>query len=186
MANPYKKGAIIACNFPRNEAPDAAGPVTRPCLILGSFPNPKAPGQTMIITAYGTTQKKKANLSFEISISDPAAIIEANLIRPTRFTLNRLRILPLTKEYFPSVGTDKEIIGMLSASDGRQLASYLDRIAMHCDELNFFRPRDAIEKGQRFDPFMIDAYMIKELDGLKRHKAQSVSRGRLFRRSGKN
>ena len=186
MANPYKKGAIIACNFPRNETPDAPGPVTRPCLILGSFPNPKVPGETLVITAYGTTQKKKANLSFEISIADPEAIAKANLIRPTRFTLNRLRILPLTKEYFPSVETEKEVIGYLSADDGRQLAAYLDRIAMHCAELNFFRPRDAIEKGQRFDPFTIDAYMIKELDGLKRHKAQSVSRGRLYRRSGKN
>lgn len=165
-----KRGDILSCNFPLNEAPDAPGPQSRPSLVLGSFPNSRNRNVMMVIIAYGTSRTSRVNLGSEIKISTLEQMKACSLHRPTRFTLNRLRILPFTPEYFDHTIGETPFIGALAPSEMSQLSRHLDMLAGHAEELNFFRPKEAMASGKRFDPNVVDAFMKRELTGIQKIK----------------
>tara|TARA_Y100000815_G_C13300283_1_gene484388 strand:+ start:508 stop:1191 length:684 start_codon:yes stop_codon:yes gene_type:complete len=178
-----KKGTILSCFFPMNETPDVPGPQARPALVLGTFPSPRDKEVTMIIVAYGTSRKTRSHLGFEIKIDTPEAMTQACLHRPTRFTLNRLRILRYDTHFFDFDEAGSCEIGSLPAPQMATLSSYLDDLSQHSEELNFFRPAEAIKKGMSFDPAKVDNYMKKELTGIQMIRRQRARRNRLYRRA---
>lgn len=177
------KGAILSCFFPMNEAPDQPGPQARPALVLGTFPNPRDRDVTMVIVAYGTSRKTRSHLGFEIRIDSPEEMAQACLHRPTRFTLNRLRILKLDRDFFDFGLAETPVIGHLPPAKMAALSTYLDDLSQHAEELNFFRPAEAIKKGLSFDPLKVDSYMKKELTGIQMIRRQRTRRNRLYRRA---
>jgi len=182
MTQSPKRGSILSCFFPMNESQRLPGPQARPCLVLGTFPNPAKRNITMAIVAYGTSRKTRANFGFEIRIDTEEKLKQTGLHRETRFTLNRMRILPYTEEYFDFSGSGEGVIGSLPPIEMKSLAAHLDEIAHHSDELNFFRPKDAIQKGRRFDPEQVDEYMRRELTGTQiLRKRRESSRSGLYR-----
>jgi hypothetical protein len=177
-----KRGSIVSCRFPLNENPEIAGPSARPCMVLGVFPNPRNKREKMVIVAYGTSRKTRAKLGYEIRISNPDDMISCNLRRPTRFTLNRMRILPLTDEFFSYGSNGTPVMGNIPNSVMSALNFHLDKLATHSDELNFFRPKEAIAKGRIFDPQQIDKFMKEKMTGLERVPAQGRVRRGLYGR----
>jgi mRNA-degrading endonuclease toxin of MazEF toxin-antitoxin module len=177
-----KRGSIVSCRFPLNENPDIAGPSARPAMVLAVFPNPRNKSEKMVIVAYGTSRKTRAKLGYEIRISNSDDMISCNLHRPTRFTLNRMRILPFTNEFFTYGSNGTPVIGNIPNSVMSALNFHLDKLATHADELNFFRPKEAIKKGKTFDPQQIDNFMKEKMTGLERIPTQGRVRRGLYGR----
>lgn len=107
----FQRGAIVSCFFPLSEAPDLPGPTARPALVVGVFFD-RLDRRWKVIVAYGTSRKTRANSGFEIRINHPESLALAGLNRPTRFTLSRMRVLPLTPGYFNPNG-DGPVLGVL-------------------------------------------------------------------------
>jgi hypothetical protein len=183
MNNIPKKGTILSCFFPMNETPDEPGPQARPALVLGTFPSPQDRSVTKVIVAYGTSRKTRSHLGFEIKIDKPEEMEQACLHRPTRFTLNRLRILTYDDAYFDFAESGTPVIGMIPPAQMGSLNAYLDELSQHSEELNFFRPAEAIKKGMTFDPAKVDSYMKRELTGIQMIKRLRPRRSRLYRRA---
>ena len=183
MDNVPGKGTILSCFFPLNESPETPGPIARPALILGSFRSPKDKSTPMVIVAYGTSRKARANLGLEIRVASIAKKVETGLHRPTRFTLNRLRILPYNSQYFDFSVGGSPVIGMLSHEDNRALTSYLDQLSDHSDQLNFFRPKEALANGKTFDMEEVDSYMKENMTGVQLIKAKGPRRRNIYRRA---
>lgn len=180
------RGSVLSCYFPMNENPDIPGPQARPCLVLGSFPNPKNREQRMLIMAYGTSRKSRANFGFEVRIDTEEKMKATGLHRPTRFTLNRLRILPLGPEYFEYTTTGTPYLGEIPFEEKNALAGYLGDLAHHADELNFFRPKEAIAKGLVFNPIAVDEYMKQKLNGVQILRNKRGAPRNIYRRSRLN
>ena len=92
-------GSIVSCYFPLTEKPDEPGPVARPALIVKTFFD-RTEGIWKAAVAYGTSRTSRANAGFEIRITREEGIARAGLHRATRFTLSRMRILPLNDAFF--------------------------------------------------------------------------------------
>lgn len=108
----YKKGAVLSCYFPLAEKPDKAGPVARPALLVRAFFD-HDDGIAKAIVAYGTSRQTRANAGFEIRVGQPQGMAAAGLNMPTRFTLSRMRILPLNREFFSFGEHGSPVLGHL-------------------------------------------------------------------------
>jgi hypothetical protein len=64
------------------------------------------------VVAYGTSRRTRANTGFEIRMNQEASLQKAGLHRPTRFTMSRMRILPLDMRFF-SCSDDTPVLGYL-------------------------------------------------------------------------
>jgi len=106
-----KKGAVVSCYFPLTESPNEPGPVARPALVVQVFFDRIDRGWKAVL-AYGTSRRTRANTGFEVRMNREDSLIKAGLHRPTRFTLSRMRILPLDKAFFDFNG-DTPILGYL-------------------------------------------------------------------------
>lgn len=107
----FQRGAIVSCFFPLSEDPNQPGPTARPALVVGVFFD-RIERRWNAIVAYGTSRKTRANSGFEIRINHPESLALAGLNRPTRFTLSRMRVLPLTPGYF-NPGSGSPVLGVL-------------------------------------------------------------------------
>lgn len=128
-----KRGAVVSCFFPLSEEPDKPGPTARPALVIGVF-HDRIDQQWKAIVAYGTSRKTRANTGYEVRINHPESLAMAGLARPTRFTLSRMRILPVNDAYFNSV--DGNIVtGCLDSSLQNRLDQTCELLASVADPL---------------------------------------------------
>lgn len=122
----FRRGAIASCYFPLAEAPTEPGPTARPALVVGIFLD-RADSIRKAIVAYGTSRKTRANMGYQIRVSHPAALKHAGLKTETRFTLSRMRMVPINADYF-NMNTGNPVSGLLEDA----LLEKLDRL---CNDL---------------------------------------------------
>jgi hypothetical protein len=106
-----QKGAVVSCYFPLTENPNEPGPVARPALVVQVFFD-RIERIWKAVLAYGTSRRTRANTGYEVRMNREDSLIKAGLHRPTRFTLSRMRILPLDKAFFDFNG-DTPVLGYL-------------------------------------------------------------------------
>jgi len=131
---PLKKGDVVSCRFPLAETPNTPGPTARPALVVATFLD-RETNTHMAIMAYGTSRRTRANAGFEIRINRPDGLNAAGLNQPTRFTLSRMRALPITDAYFCSGNRKTPILGHLDAGLRTRLESICETIAKVSKEL---------------------------------------------------
>lgn len=124
---PIQRGAVVSCRFPLAEDHAKPGPSARPALVIRTFFD-AMDGIWKVIVAYGTSRSTRANAGYEIQVRKPEHLEAAGLHRPTRFTLSRMRILPLDREFFAYAASGSPILGYLPT----QLMDVLER---HCQRL---------------------------------------------------
>ena len=117
-----KKGAVVSCFFPLSESPHDPGPVARPALVVMTFFD-RVDRIWKAVLAYGTSQLTRANMGFEIRMNREDSLARAGLHRPTRFTLSRMRILPLERRFFSCSETGTPVLGHIDD----ELITRLDR-----------------------------------------------------------
>lgn len=99
----FKKGSVVSCRFPLAESPQEPGPILRPALVIQVFFD-SIDKIWKAAVAYGTSRRTRANAGFEIRLTQQGGLQLAGLDRPTRFTLSRMRILPINEEFFDLSG----------------------------------------------------------------------------------
>lgn len=162
-----KVGSVVSCYFPMNETPCQPGTQARPALVLGTIEDPENPEVKKIVVSYGTSRRTRAHLGFEIRIITPEKMQETKLHRATRFTLNRLRVLPYTEEYFDfSDAGETAVIGMIPGPELDRLDGYLDSLSRHSQELNFLNTK-APKNATTTSYDVVDAYMRENLTGVQ-------------------
>jgi hypothetical protein len=109
-----RKGAVVSCYFPLTEDPNKPGPVARPALVVQVFLD-RIDRRWKAVLAYGTSRRTRANSGFEIRMNREDSLKRAGLHRPTRFTLSRMRILPLEPGFF-ALHNDTPVLGYLEDS----------------------------------------------------------------------
>lgn len=124
---PIKRGAVVSCCFPHAENENSPGPSARPALIVRTFFD-RNDNRWKAIVAYGTSRTTRANAGFEIRLRKPEHLEAAGLHRPTRFTMSRMRILPIDREFFAFAQTGSPVLGYLPDD----LMKVLDR---NCEKL---------------------------------------------------
>lgn len=124
---PIRRGAVVSCCFPHAENENSPGPSARPALIIRTFFD-RNDNRWKAIVAYGTSRSTRANAGFEIRLRKPEHLEAAGLHRPTRFTMSRMRILPLDREFFAFAQTGSPVLGYLP----EDLMKVLDR---NCEKL---------------------------------------------------
>lgn len=124
---PIKRGAVVSCRFPLAEAENTPGPSARPALILRTFFD-KGVGAWKAIVAYGTSRSSRANAGFEVRVKKPEHLAQAGLHRNTRFTMSRMRILPIDEKFFAYNQAGTPVLGYLTDD----LMTVLDR---NCERL---------------------------------------------------
>lgn len=100
-------GEIVACFFPRDEAPGKPGPYPRPALVIRSVRD--ADGTRWAMVSYGTGQRtpdKLGAVSAGELLADPAVHPMLNLREQTKFKLSRSVPLPYNKEWFPAASAN--------------------------------------------------------------------------------
>lgn len=122
-----QRGAIVSCYFPLQESPDQPGPVARPALVVAVFLD-RTDGEWKAAVAYGTSRRTRANMGYEVRINHPDSLTLAGLSKPTRFTLSRMRILPITRDFFNYINTDTPVTGKLDDA-------LTDRLEKTCETL---------------------------------------------------
>lgn len=106
-----RKGAVVSCYFPLTENPNNPGPVARPALVVQVFFD-RLDRSWKAVLAYGTSRRTRANSGFEVRMNREDSLQRAGLHRPTRFTLSRMRILPLDRVFF-AFSNDTPVLGYL-------------------------------------------------------------------------
>ncbi len=124
-----RKGAVVSCFFPLTESPDEPGPVARPALVVQVFFD-RIDMRWKAVLAYGTSRRTRANTGFEVRMNREDSLKKAGLHRPTRFTLSRMRILPLEQGFF-SFSEGTPVLGYLE--DG--LIARLDKTLLILSEI---------------------------------------------------
>ena len=123
-----RRGAVVSCHFPLAENPDCPGPSARPALIVNVFLD-RADLTWKALVAYGTSRDTRANVGFEVRVRHPASLAAAGLHRPTRFTLSRMRVLPIDRRFFAYSRNGAPVLGYLDSD-------LLDRLARTCEILS--------------------------------------------------
>lgn len=124
---PLRRGTVVSCYFPLAEAPDIPGPSARPALIVSvMFDGIQRVWRAVV--AYGTSRDTKANVGYEVRVSGKPRLKKAGLHYPTRFTLSRMRILPITREFFAYSRNGSPILGYLESD-------LLNRMAQACETI---------------------------------------------------
>lgn len=149
---PITRGAVVSCRFPHAESENTPGPSARPALVVRTFFD-RNDNRWKAIVAYGTSRSTRANTGFEIRLRKEEHLEAAGLHRPTRFTMSRMRILPIDREFFAFAQTGSPVLGFLS----EDLMKVLDR---NCEKLiaiaGDLRPlmggaQSAVPSGQALD-----------------------------------
>jgi len=122
------RGAVVYCKFPLAENPDLPGPTFRPCLILRTFRDIDT-GEWMCILAYGTSRTTRANIGLEIKVSEPDELVRAGLDKPTRFTLSRMRILPLRRPFLFYYKNRSPVAGYIDTDKLRRIDDLCETLA---------------------------------------------------------
>ena len=151
---PIQTGAIVSCYFPLTETPDCPGPVARPCLIVRIF-HDKADGCWKCIVAYGTSRRSRANIGYEVRVHHASSMDYSGLDRPTRFTLSRMRVLPLTPDYF-NYRNGTPMIGMLEDKSIRHMENTLESLARIAEPLRGLTTFPRVTVSQPQDPVRDD------------------------------
>lgn len=176
---PIKRGAVVSCRFPHAEDENSPGPSARPALVVRTFFD-RNDQLWKAIVAYGTSRSTRANAGFEIRLKKPEHLEPAGLHRPTRFTMSRMRILPINRDFFAFAQTGSPVLGYLSDD----LMKVLDR---NCEKLiaitGDLRPlmggnQTAVESGKTaestqdapseeasFDPQKVDQFLLSACNG---------------------
>jgi len=150
---PIKRGAVVSCRFPHAEDDNSPGPSARPALVVRTFFD-RNDQIWKAIVAYGTSRSTRANAGFEIRLRKPEHLEPAGLHRPTRFTMSRMRILPINRDFFAFAQTGSPVLGYLPDD----LMKVLDR---NCEKLiaitGDLRPlmggaQAAVASGKAIDP----------------------------------
>ena len=128
-----KAGAVVSCRFPHQEAPAQPGPTARPCLVIRTMIDTPR-DRWMAVVAYGTSKTGRANSGFEYTLTGAAATA-AGLNRPTRFVLNRLRLLPVDEAFFVFSGKSDGAIGQIPEDERPELATAMSRMRDHIPRL---------------------------------------------------
>jgi hypothetical protein len=162
------RGSVVSCYFPLSEAPDQPGSVARPGLVLRVFLD-KNDDKMKAIVAYGTSRETRANSGFELRIGTPDGLKTAGLHQPTRFTLSRMRILPITKKFFAYSASDTPVLGVLDDGLILHLEKTCDKLANISPELRVIvgkNQRDTNQIQQRdIDAEAIDTFFQKSCTG---------------------
>jgi len=176
---PIKRGAVVSCCFPHAENENSPGPSARPALVVRTFFDQNDQLWKAIV-AYGTSRSTRANAGFEIRLRKPEHLEAAGLHRPTRFTMSRMRILPINRDFFAFAQTGSPVLGYLPDD----LMKVLDR---NCEKLiaitGDLRPlmggaQTAVESGKTedpvqdvqseeagFDPQKVDQFLLTACNG---------------------
>ena len=122
------RGKVVSCHFPLAETPDAPGPIARPALVVQVFRD-RVDGIMKAVVAYGTTRTTRANAGFEIRMNREEGLRKAGLTRPTRFTLSRMRILPLDNTFFRVASGGSPVLGCLDEGLMERLDAIFEALA---------------------------------------------------------
>jgi len=129
-----RRGAIVSCFYPLAEIPARPGPEARPALVIRVFQDHEQ-GRSMALVAYGTSRNSKANRGYEIRIRREESMRVAGLDRPTRFTLSRMRILPIGPDFFDYKQHCGPVLGYLDDALQAHLDATCERVAALAREL---------------------------------------------------
>jgi len=127
-----RKGSIVGYRFPLRESDTEPGPKVRPCLTIATF---NQQGRPRCAVAYGTHINTTSNFGYQIDITDPDELQAARLIKPTRFVLARMRILPYGREYFSFGRFNTPVFGVISNKSKERLEKILDVIVRQDEDL---------------------------------------------------
>jgi len=173
---PIRRGAVVSCRFPLAEDHTKPGPSARPALVIRTFFD-AADGIWKAIVAYGTSRSTRANAGYEIQVRKTEHLEAAGLHRPTRFTLSRMRILPIDREFFAYAASGSPILGYLPEPLMEVLARHCDRLVAITDQLRCLvnGADDAVASsateappraaGTEFDSHAADAFFQRALTG---------------------
>ena len=166
------RGTVVSCRFPLNESPDSPGPTARPGLVVAVFDADTTERQAVV--AYGTSRRSRANLGFEIRVTHPDSMTAAGLDKPTRFTLSRMRVLPVSPEYFVHSRHGTPVLGRLEDGLMSRLDSLCDILADLATPLSALRAHDATSHPAKRSKLRIgatalaarlDAFLLKHCTG---------------------
>lgn len=130
------KGAIVGCRFPLRESDTEPGPTVRPCLTIATF---NQQGRPRCAVAYGTHINTTSNFGYQIDITDPDELKAARLVKPTRFVLARMRILPYGREYFSFGRFGTPVFGWVGDKSKERLEKILDVIVRQDEDLTILK-----------------------------------------------
>lgn len=137
------KGAIVSCFFPLAEAPDTPGPVARPALVVRVIYD-RIDMTWKAVLAYGTSRRTRANMGFEIRVSREEGLKQAGLDRPTRFTLSRMRLIPIDPRFFSLDARGTPVLGHLDAGLVDRLDSVFESLCHVAEPLRHLPREDGI------------------------------------------
>src|SRR5437868_2107503 len=102
-----RQGQIVNCNFPLVELPNTPGD-SRPALVL-KVADEEGTGRVWALVAYASGQGgTAANKSLRAHQMELDPTTENGLVCPTVISLARVVWLPLTDEWFPTLGNVKD------------------------------------------------------------------------------
>lgn len=174
-ATPITRGSIVSCRFPLAETPDAPGPSARPALVVRVFRDTDHIWKAIV--AYGTSRDTRSNAGHEIRVQGAERLAACGLHRPTRFTLSRMRVLPINPDFFAYAQTGSPILGSLDAQGLNALTTICDRLAAFAPELRMLTggasvtvrsdmsAADAGEIAPTFDASRADRFLQKTCTG---------------------
>jgi hypothetical protein len=134
MPSTAHRADIVLCRFPTTEAPDQPGPISRPTLLLGVFIDP-VDGARYAMAAYGTTRFTGGNSGFEIPVTETEHRAVAGVDRKMKFVRSRIRILPLSAEFFKLENGDLKTLGKLTGASLHRFDQLCDCLAATSAEL---------------------------------------------------
>lgn len=119
----FKVGDIIGARFPYAENPERPGPVVRPGLII-------AVSRKTITIAYGSDlERRRSNNGIDFEIEAPGELATAGLDKPTRFTMNRTAVIPISRQFI-----DLRNGGIFGCVPGNRMEEFKELL----NDLNFF------------------------------------------------
>jgi hypothetical protein len=160
------RGDVVSCRFPLSETPDQPGPAARPALVLRVFLD-NNDNIWKAIVAYGTSRETRANSGFELRISNPDGLSSAGLHRQTRFTLSRMRILPIDRDFFAFSAAGTPVLGSLDDGLMTHLEKTCEKLADLSPELRVIIGKAAktADKNRAVDAEATDTFFQKSCTG---------------------
>lgn len=156
-----RTGAVVSCRFPHQEAPSHPGPSLRPCLVIRTVLDTRA-STWMAAVAYGTSKTGPSNSGFEYTL-DADAASAAGLHRPTRFILNRLRLLSVDETFFSLRDKVDGAIGHIPRDDIDDVSDIIARMLNVTPKLGPIL--SAYTPARTTDPSRIDTLMQNHARG---------------------